>query len=132
MKLIKRFLFIGLMFFAVNMSAQSVYVTKTGEKYHKITCPFLKYSKKEITYAKALDIRFTACSVCKPNVKVSSVGLGPRPHLQNQVITRNALIMQLLPNALGKQMRENVVSEYQKVTMDDVINNNFHALSKRR
>ncbi|MGC1632158.1 MAG: hypothetical protein WA749_08615 [Gelidibacter sp.] len=35
MKLIKIFLIIHLMFFAVGLSAQSVHVTNTGEKYHK-------------------------------------------------------------------------------------------------
>ncbi|MEO5788826.1 hypothetical protein [Gelidibacter sp.] len=75
MKLIKFFLFINLMFFAVNLSAQSVYVTTTGEKYHKSTCHYLKNSKNEIAFDKVLELRYTACSVCKPNVKDNSLGI---------------------------------------------------------
>ncbi|TVZ60044.1 hypothetical protein NA63_2592 [Flavobacteriaceae bacterium MAR_2010_105] len=52
--------------------AQSVYTTKTGEKYHKENCRYLKNSKKEITLEKALALGYAACSLCKPLVKNSS------------------------------------------------------------
>lgn len=66
MNVIKLFLFLGLIAFTCEVSAQSVYVTKTGEKYHKSTCHYLKNSKKEITLEVAKQRGFTACSVCKP------------------------------------------------------------------
>ena len=66
MRLIKMFLIAWLVFHACNLPAQNVYVTKTGEKYHKSTCHYLKNSKKEITLAMALEQGLTACSVCKP------------------------------------------------------------------
>lgn len=74
MKLLKLFLFISVMFCAVNLSGQTVYVTNTGEKFHKSSCHYLKSSKKEIAFEKALELRFTACSVCKPEVR--GIGLG--------------------------------------------------------
>lgn len=49
-----------------SANAQSVYTTKTGEKYHKENCQYLKYSKKEITLEKALELNYSPCSVCKP------------------------------------------------------------------
>lgn len=68
MKSLKLFLFIGALFLVSNISAQSVYITKTGTKYHKNTCHHLKYSKQEVTLDKALKLGLTACSVCKPTV----------------------------------------------------------------
>ncbi len=55
--------------FSANISAQTVYTTKTGEKYHKSNCQYLKYSKKEITLEKALELHYSPCSVCKPPTK---------------------------------------------------------------
>lgn len=45
---------------------QVVYITKTGKKYHKGSCHHLKKSKIEIKKAKAKDLGYTACAVCKP------------------------------------------------------------------
>ncbi|MBO3099607.1 hypothetical protein [Gelidibacter pelagius] len=75
MKLFRLFLFVGVMAFACDLSAQTVYVTKTGEKYHKNTCHYLKNSKKEIDYKKAIELRYTACSVCKPNAQWSPLSI---------------------------------------------------------
>src|SRR5690606_23819269 len=66
MKALKIILLLALMAYAWNMPAQTVYVTKTGEKHHKGSCHFLKNSKKDITLETALERGFTACSVCKP------------------------------------------------------------------
>jgi hypothetical protein len=54
------------LFMAIQVHAQTVYVTKTGAKYHKSTCQYLKYSKIESTVEKATNSGYTACSVCKP------------------------------------------------------------------
>jgi len=62
-----KFLLLVLSFAFVNtMVAQTVYTTNTGEKYHKSSCRYLKYSKKEYTLEKAIALGFEACSVCKP------------------------------------------------------------------
>lgn len=62
------------------MPAQTVYITKSGEKYHKSACHQLKYSKKEITLQVALERKFTACSVCKPTA--SNLNLKPAETIQ--------------------------------------------------
>ena len=46
--------------------SQSVYTTKTGEKYHTANCRYLKHYKKEIPLEQAINLGYQACSVCKP------------------------------------------------------------------
>lgn len=75
MKTLKISLLVLSLVFSSCLVAQTVYTTKTGEKYHKSTCHYLKYSKKEYTLEKAIALSFTACSVCKPtatNLNVST------------------------------------------------------------
>ncbi len=75
MKQLRLLLFILSITFTSNVLAQTVYTTKTGEKYHKGICRYLKYSKKELTFDKAIRLGYSACSVCKPtkeNTKTSS------------------------------------------------------------
>ncbi len=64
-------LFISLSF-VTNTIAQTVYVTKTGEKYHLEHCHYLKYSKREIKLKSAIDAGYGRCSVCKPSSKNSA------------------------------------------------------------
>lgn len=71
------FLFISIAFVS-NIYAQTVYTTKTGKKYHKDSCRYLKYSKKETTIDKAKALGFEACSVCKPT-KANT----PKSHLNS-------------------------------------------------
>lgn len=66
MRFLKILIYIFCFSCACDMPAQNVYVTKTGKKYHKSTCHYLKNSKKEITLEHALELSFEACSVCKP------------------------------------------------------------------
>jgi len=66
MKTIKLLFLILTLAYVLNVSAQSVYTTKTGEKYHTTTCSYLKYSKNEITLEKAISLGYQACNVCKP------------------------------------------------------------------
>ncbi|MDX9789393.1 MAG: hypothetical protein RBT61_01040 [Candidatus Kapabacteria bacterium] len=44
---------------------QVVYITKTGDKYHKSSCHHLKKSKIKTTKSKAKELGYTACKVCK-------------------------------------------------------------------
>ena len=72
MKALKVLVFTISLVFSLNLSAQTVYTTKTGEKYHKVNCGYLKYSKKEITLKKAKELGYTACKVCKPTQKIEN------------------------------------------------------------
>ena len=41
-----------------------VYVTKTGSKYHRSGCRYLKYSRRKVSLSSAKSCGYTACSVC--------------------------------------------------------------------
>jgi hypothetical protein len=45
---------------------QTVYITKTGKKYHTATCRYLAKSKIPISLKDAKANGYTPCSVCKP------------------------------------------------------------------
>ncbi len=59
-----------LIFFLVSLAtvtiAQTVYVTKSGAKYHKSSCSYLKKSSVEKNLNDAIAEGYTACSRCKP------------------------------------------------------------------
>jgi hypothetical protein len=45
---------------------QTVYITKTGSKYHSEGCSYLKKSSYAISLKDAIDRGYTACSRCDP------------------------------------------------------------------
>jgi hypothetical protein len=47
-------------------SGTTVYITDTGEKYHRAGCRYLSKSKIAISLSKAKAEGYTPCSVCKP------------------------------------------------------------------
>lgn len=60
------FLLIG----AVSIKAQTVYITKTGEKYHEKSCHHLSKFSISISLEDAKDRGYTPCKVCKPTTAV--------------------------------------------------------------
>lgn len=71
MKTLKIFVLFVAVVLSYNISAQTVYTTTTGEKYHKSSCRYLKYSKKSIKLDKAKALGYTACKVCKPTASTT-------------------------------------------------------------
>ena len=45
---------------------QTVYITKTGKKYHRAGCRYLSQSKIPTSLKDAKANGYTACSVCRP------------------------------------------------------------------
>ncbi len=45
---------------------ETVYVTKTGEKYHRNSCSYLSHSKRAVELSEAKEAGYTPCSRCKP------------------------------------------------------------------
>ena len=43
-----------------------VYITRTGKKYHKGDCSYLRQSKIQTTKKEAIANGYTACSRCNP------------------------------------------------------------------
>lgn len=50
----------------VTCAEETVYVTKTGEKYHRSGCGYLRQSKRAIELTEAKAAGYTPCSRCKP------------------------------------------------------------------
>src|SRR5437762_931006 len=67
-----RFLLWVFVFVAGITSAQTVYITKTGEKYHESDCRYLSRSKIAIELKDALDRGYGACKMCSPPQTVSN------------------------------------------------------------
>src|SRR5690606_33692719 len=67
----------------------SVYITRTGEKYHASTCRYLKYSSKGITKSDADERGYTPCSVSGPGGdQRSSVTLSGGTYQKGQTASR--------------------------------------------
>ena len=58
--------------FSLSVYSQTVYITRTGQKYHDDGCRYLSRSKIETTLAEAKNSGYTACSVCSPPTSVTS------------------------------------------------------------
>ena len=102
MKTIRLFLFIFAIALTSNGIAQTVYTTKTGEKYHKSNCRYLKQSKKETTIKKAKAQGYQACKVCKPteiNKKVANSNVKEEiPQIKS--ITSNSFTHNMITNSV--------------------------------
>ena len=65
-KALQLFLFTAFFLLATHLQAQTVYITKTGAKYHKESCRYAKTGwAATLTDAKKKGL--TACLVCKPS-----------------------------------------------------------------
>jgi hypothetical protein len=49
-----------------DTKAQTVYVTRTGKKYHRDGCQYLKSSRIPMSLKDAKSKGYSPCSVCKP------------------------------------------------------------------
>jgi hypothetical protein len=65
---------IGVLFIMLScmVTAQTVYVTKTGTKYHASGCRYLSKSCISISLADAKADGYTPCSVCKPTTTIKT------------------------------------------------------------
>jgi NOL1/NOP2/fmu family ribosome biogenesis protein len=53
-------------FIAGKLTAQTVYITESGKKYHAKNCDVAKTGKKGIELAEAKKQGYEACKSCKP------------------------------------------------------------------
>ena len=72
-----RRLILAAVLFTVGVSAalaqaEKVYVTRTGQKYHRASCTSLRSSKIEMPLAEAAA-RYGACKICRPPVPTAAV-----------------------------------------------------------
>lgn len=64
----KHIIFLCTFIFVSIVSAQTVYVTNTGKKYHEGSCRYLHSSSISMTLQNAHDSGYEPCKVCKPPV----------------------------------------------------------------
>lgn len=64
----KQLLLIALLFsFYINSSfAQTVYVTKSGKKYHTAECRYTNNNSTALSLSDAINKGYEACKICKP------------------------------------------------------------------
>lgn len=55
-----------LLLFTTGIQSQTVYITKSGERYHDSRCGSLARSKSEIDLSKAKELGYTPCKNCNP------------------------------------------------------------------
>ena len=72
----KKFILLSIVLFTVlvnNVSAQKVYVTNSGKKYHSAGCQYLSRSCHAIDLKDAIAEGYTPCSRCDPPTTPSRV-----------------------------------------------------------
>lgn len=52
--------------YSQTVRQDTVCITRTGEKYHRCSCRYLRLSSFEISLNEATKRGYTACSVCRP------------------------------------------------------------------
>lgn len=71
-------LFALILFATVSLQAQTVYITKTGSKYHTGSCRYLSRSKIPISLEDAMK-RYGPCSVCNPPTSLTKAQPNTNP-----------------------------------------------------
>lgn len=79
---------------AAAASAQTVYITKTGAKYHSAGCRYLSKSSISIDLADALARGYVACSVCNPPRSVASPAVQAEAPVADRASTPAAVQVQ--------------------------------------
>ena len=60
------------LFLFSTVFSQTVNITKTGEKYHKENCRYLRKSSYSINLSDAKARGYKACTVCKPSTTIKA------------------------------------------------------------
>lgn len=91
----KKHLFLLTVIFSLlisNVFSQTVYVTKTGKKYHSAGCRYLSKSSYSISLADAKARGYDACSVCSPSSSKQSSS--PAQTTKKEAPTNNQQVKQ--------------------------------------
>lgn len=62
---------------AVGVSAQTVYVTPSGQKYHRADCRMVENVSESLSLTQALKIGFQPCKICHPPISATYVAAPP-------------------------------------------------------
>lgn len=65
-----------ILFFSISVSAQDLYKTPSGQKYHLATCRMVEnVSKKLLGHDDISNYNLTACKICKPTLTINALGI---------------------------------------------------------
>ena len=82
-----KFLFL-ILFFGLQLKAQTVYKTPSGSKYHLASCRMVKNVSSEISLSKASELGLYPCKICNPPIS-SGYGIVSKPKKVNGVNSKN-------------------------------------------
>lgn len=80
-----RFILIVLFFVANSATAQFVYKTPSGNKYHLSGCRMVNNVSERLTVAEAHKVGLDACLICKPS---QTIALGLAKKVQGETVTK--------------------------------------------
>jgi hypothetical protein len=72
--------------FAISLSAQTVFKTPSGAKYHLASCRMVKNVSEEITINKAKELGLQPCKICKPENIYQQGVVVHKAHGQNKTV----------------------------------------------
>ena len=73
-----------ILFFSLNLNAQTVYKTPSGSKYHMSSCRMVKNVSSGVSLSKAIELGLSPCKICKPPIS-SAYHLVSKPKKVNGV-----------------------------------------------
>lgn len=77
-----------ILFFSLNLNAQTVYKTPSGSKYHMSSCRMVKNVSSGVSLSKAIELGLSPCKICKPPIS-SAYHLVSKPKKVNGVNSKN-------------------------------------------
>ncbi|MGI6433219.1 MAG: thermonuclease family protein [Sphaerochaetaceae bacterium] len=116
----KRVVFFFLFFVVSLLSAQTVFVTPTGTKYHNSWCPTIKQTATELSLVQAGERFYEPCQICQPPVantkKLYRVNVEELSFSQEADITkmRQATVVRVVDGdtvrvVFGREQEEHIV-----------------------
>lgn len=80
--------FLFLLSVSFSLSAQTVYKTPSGSKYHLSSCRMVKNVSSSLSLNQALQSGLTSCGICKPPVR-QTLGIISKPKKTAGVNSKN-------------------------------------------
>lgn len=86
------------LFISLTTTAQKIYKTPSGKKYHLGSCRMVENVSEEISYEQAAELGLAPCKICKPKdysalgLKSSNTARGENATVQCKGITRKGTL----------------------------------------
>ena len=94
---------LAIVIMTLSLNAQTVYITKTGTKYHRSECRYLSQSKISVSLSEAKDRGYGPCSVCKPPIQLSSKPITEKSQVINPTSVKTDNKQQVSPSTSERQ-----------------------------